>query len=351
MKMNKQFGLTNQLRGIFTINRVRNGETTVVRKENMVVDSGLAAILHPAMKVGEDGEKVLDVVEYARILKVSNDEEVVTPSTTDIGDVVATKTESLLSRETREEFVNNQGMAEDADGKYLFSRNEWIFEPGEIPSAISKIGVFSVKYDEAGLPVENGLYAATALTDSEGAVTSITPFEDESFAITYESRWYLPLNDVVISSVDLKAVGVLDITVRSVGIPQSHPRASKLLQATSAQFSHNVLDDYDPTHPPALVFSSSLIHNAETPYDDLELFLEADRNNYTVTETFDLSAKTVTITIHLGRNQIWPAAARSAILYTSRGIYYLGFSKGIDKAVGSRRTITLNLTFKIGRKV
>ena len=83
MKMNKQFGLTNQLRGIFTINRVRNGETTVVRKENMVVDSGLAAILHPAMKVGEDGEKVLDVVEYARILKVSNDEEVVTPSTTD----------------------------------------------------------------------------------------------------------------------------------------------------------------------------------------------------------------------------------------------------------------------------
>ena len=346
MKTNNNLGLTNQLRGFFSVRRIRNGETTEIEKENMVVDSGLNALLQPSV-AGVPPK----VVEYARILKVSNDRTAVTASTTDIGTVVATKTTSLLSKDKREAFVVNQGMGEDADGKYLFSRNEWVFEPGDIPSAISKIGVYSIEYDEGGLPVEQALYAATSLTDSEGAITSITPFEDESFAITYESRWYLPLNDVVITGVDLKAAGNVDITIRSVGIPPTHPLASKLLQATSAQFSHNVLDDYDPTHPPALVFSSSQLHPAETPYENVELFLDADRSNYTVTETVDLVAKTITLSVHLGRNQIWPAAARSAILYTSRGIYFLGFSNGITKPTGSRRTITLNLTFKVGRKV
>lgn len=346
MKMNNRLGLTNQLRGIFSIERIRGGEITEMHKENMVVDSGLAAILQPSVNGIPVG-----VVEYARILKVSNDRTEVTATTTDIGTVVAAKTTSSLSKDTREAFVAKQGMSEDADGKYLFSRNEWIFEPGDIPSAISKIGVYSITYDEAGLPVEQGLYAATILTDSEGVVTGITPFDDESFAITYESRWYLPLNDVVIPSVDLKAAGIVDITIRAVGIPPAHPLASKLLQATSAQFSHNVLDDYDPTHPPALVFSSSQIHPAGTPYEDVELFLDTDRSNYAVTETVDPVANTITISIHLGRNQIWPAAARSAILYTSRGIYFLGFSNGIVKAAGSRRTITFNLTFKVGRKV
>lgn len=346
MKMNNPLGLTNQLRGFFTISRIRGEERTELHKENMVVDNGLDAILFPAVA----GDKTT-VVEFARILKVSNDTTPVTAATLNIGTVVATKKNSLLTRETRSGFVANQGMGEDADGKYLFSRNEWVFEPGDIPTAISKIGVYSIKYDAAGLPVEHGLYAATVLTDSEGAPTSITPFEDESFAITYESRWYLPLNDVVIPSVDLKAAGVVDITVRSVGIPQAHAFASKLLQSTSAQFSHNVLGDYDVAHPPALVFSSSQIHPANVPYENVELFLDADRSNYTVTETSDLVAKTVTISVHLGRNQIWPAEARSAILYTSRGIYFLGFNKGIAKAAGSRRTITFNLTFKVGRKV
>lgn len=345
MKMNNQSGLTNQLRGFFTVERIRpNGKKELV-KENMVVDSGLDAILHPALTDGE-----LSVVEYARILKVSNDREPVTAETTDIGTVVATKAESLLSKDKRDSFVTRQGMGEDADGKYLFSRNEWVFEPGDIPSAISKIGVYSIKYEE-GEPVENALYAATSLTDSEGEITGITPFEDESFAITYESRWYLPLNDVVIPNVDLKAAGMVDITVRAVGIPNNHPKRSELLQATSAQFSHNVLDEYDPAHPPAIVFSSSQIHTVDVPYEDVELFLDEDRANYTVTETADLAAKTLTISVHLGRSQIWPAEARSAILYTSRGIYFLGFSKGIAKAAGSRRTITLNLTFKVGRKV
>lgn len=350
MKMNNQQGLTNQLRGIFTVERRRNGETTNIIKDNMVVDSGLAAILHPAQELNLEDEMIPSVVEYARILKVSNDTETVSSETTDIGTIVATKEESLLTRDTREAFTANQGMGEDADGKYLFTRNEWVFEPGEITTEISKIGVYAIKYDELNEPVEHALYAATVLTDSDNVVTGLTPFEDESFAITYESRWYLPLNDVVIPAVDLKAAGTVDITVRSVGIPTAHPRANTLLAATSAQFSHNVLDDYSETHPPAIVFSSSQIHPANVPYEDYELFLEEDRSNYRVTEVSDITEKTITISVHLNRNQIWPSEARSAVLYTSRGIYYLGFSNGIEKGAGSRRTITLNLTFKVGRK-
>lgn len=349
--INNKQGLANQVRGIFSIARKRGDVEEIIREDNMVVDTGLAAILQPAMIDDGNGVLVPSVVEYARILKVSNDRDPITAETTTIGSVVATKNTSLLSRDTRDAFTLNQGMAEDDDGKYLYSRNEWMFEPGDIPTEISKIGVYSVTFDELNEPVEMSLYAATMLTDTLGEVTSLTPFADESFAITYESRWYLPDADVVISSVDLKAVGTMDITVRAAGIPTGHPDATSLLAATSAQFSHNVLVDYDSTHAPAIVFSSAPLRAATEVYDPSELFLDTNRDNYTVIETTDATLGTLTISVHLNRDQIWPSDAQSAVLYTSRGLYYLGFGTAMEKGTGSRRTIQLNLTFNVGRKI
>lgn len=350
MKTNKSKGLSNQVRGIFSIERRRNGQTRTIEKNNMVVNVGLDALLQPAISIGGGGLPVSNVIECARILKVSNDASPVTPETIDIGTIVASKNTSLLSKDNRPQFTVNQGMAEDADGKYLFTRNEWVFEPGEIPSEICKVGVYSIEYTEFGDPVEHSLYAATLLTDSNGDVAALTPFEEESFAIVYESRWYLPSQDVVITDVDMKAIGLVDITVRAVGIPADHLYAIPLLAATSAQFSYNVLKDYMPDVPPAIVFSSSALHAADVPYEDSELFLPPNNDDYTVVETSDLVDKTITVSVHLGRNQIWPEEALSAVLYTSRGIYFLGFNQGIAKAAGSRRTIALNLTFQVGRK-
>lgn len=383
--MNNQFN--NQVTGFVTAKRVKvaTGEVVgSVSNHNLVVNKGLATLLSQRkVDDGLGGTKVLPI-EPLRIAKVSANKDAVVPATKDIGTVVATSDKSLLSNDDLYGFIKNQGMAQDDKGKYLFSINEWRFGAGSIKEEVNKVGIYSAyKEDVPGTDaeldpdsgaivvdavppstklVENDIFAVCQLTDSEGEVTSIKPFEDEELVITYESRWYLPANDIVIPAVNMGAIGSLDITIRPVGILPNDVNSTKLLMTLNGQFGYQVMKNYWSDVPAALTYATIPLADANQLYLFEETVNDLAPDMFTVKEVCGLDLLEedavptpedyyLTITVNVNTRAYWATPVKSAILHTSRGLYYIGFSLPIDKDNTTRRTISFSFTFNIAGEV
>lgn len=358
----------------------KTGEVTrQIGYKNLVVDSGLQALVANPTKQSEQGSnQVSNMMLLLHTCKLSDDTTPITNKTTSIGDVVAEQSTSLLNHKSLRDFTTQQGMNEDDKGKYLYSTNEWTFTHEQITKDVNKVGIYfasvspkqsDVDSDELtsseDVVKEEGLFAAIHLRDTAGEIASIRPFEGESLVITYESRWYLPKDDSVTQSVNMGVLGEMDITLRAVGIPTSLQDRTDLLQATISQLSTQILSKTSNLLTPVIQFSTQELKSADDTYQSGDFISGVHHSDITVTETNtkpelveseeeDAEAKTTgnfskTISVTISTRPKWEQGAKSAVLYTSRGIYYVGFSNPITKPSSVRRTITLNFTFVVGR--